>query len=548
MKIRTVLIVALAIFTFSPAAIIFYIINASAIQNTKQHSFQQLQHVVESTSSTINNRIFDEDSIATLLSAHHLVVKHATCVQSEECITRVDDELVNVISNIDGLTNIRIYNRQAELTYYQLGFALSPEQMQLPELQSNFEFVWLDDLLYIHRVNIISQNNQQIGWLETYFEASWLVDAMKTVNVSGTYANFLLALKLNEQKLILTTEPSDNLHIDYQQLTNPLLKAAAEQSINGRQLSLEKNSFNQAEDFFVLTRGLAKPNWGLVLSMDNRQINRLTQDQLAQPLLIALSILIATILVGIFTALLIVRPVENLVQETKSEQVNELTKFATEVEEKGWFEIKRLAQNFNQIIANSSEISTELKKRIMERTIELNKAKLELKDLANRDALTGLYNAHYLDTRMSAELNRAKRNNAGIGIITFQIDGFDKIKNVPGNRQGDRVMKICANHVKNLLKPSDIVVRVNDDTFCIVLLKDAVLNTQDLVEKLKQELDTINYGTSEYSAHHSHSFGINIEDTAQGSFKKMFEKSVAALRYAKTQGGNMAINYFDLKK
>ncbi|MEA3421225.1 MAG: diguanylate cyclase, partial [Acidobacteriota bacterium] len=80
-----------------------------------------------------------------------------------------------------------------------------------------------------------------------------------------------------------------------------------------------------------------------------------------------------------------------------------------------------------------------------------------LKNLANIDSLTGVYNKSNFDKQLNKEIERYKRYSHGLSIIIIDIDDFKKINDQHGNSVGDNILKDLARILKKNIRTVDIV-------------------------------------------------------------------------------------------
>lgn len=88
--------------------------------------------------------------------------------------------------------------------------------------------------------------------------------------------------------------------------------------------------------------------------------------------------------------------------------------------------------------------------------------------LAERDALTGLYNRHRFQERLEQLIAGAARSGTRFSLLYFDLDEFKYINDTYGHRAGDTVLVRMAGEIKNLVRNSDIFARLGGDEFAIV--------------------------------------------------------------------------------
>jgi len=92
-----------------------------------------------------------------------------------------------------------------------------------------------------------------------------------------------------------------------------------------------------------------------------------------------------------------------------------------------------------------------------------------LRELALRDALTGLYNRRYLDDVLNRELHRAQRNGKPVAVVMIDIDHFKHFNDKYGHDAGDFVLSALARAITKSIRPSDIACRYGGEELVVVL-------------------------------------------------------------------------------
>jgi len=92
-------------------------------------------------------------------------------------------------------------------------------------------------------------------------------------------------------------------------------------------------------------------------------------------------------------------------------------------------------------------------------------AEARIRDLAERDPLTGLPNrAHF-----QSELQRALGGGAGVGLILLDLDNFKQVNDTLGHDAGDLLLQIVARRLRDALRSEDTLGRLGGDEFAILL-------------------------------------------------------------------------------
>ncbi len=94
-----------------------------------------------------------------------------------------------------------------------------------------------------------------------------------------------------------------------------------------------------------------------------------------------------------------------------------------------------------------------------------------LKDMALRDALTGVFNRHAFVPDVEAEFIRADRARIGMGVLMIDIDNFKGINDTYGHGAGDETLRQVAQAIRISCRPYDTVCRWGGEEF-VVLIAD----------------------------------------------------------------------------
>ena len=95
----------------------------------------------------------------------------------------------------------------------------------------------------------------------------------------------------------------------------------------------------------------------------------------------------------------------------------------------------------------------------------------KLREQANRDSLTGLFNRRYLEGTLERELARCKRENTPLTMLLLDIDHFKQVNDTHGHPAGDEVLRVFARALQESARAEDIACRYGGEEFLLVMPK-----------------------------------------------------------------------------
>ena len=109
---------------------------------------------------------------------------------------------------------------------------------------------------------------------------------------------------------------------------------------------------------------------------------------------------------------------------------------------------------------------------------------------ATTDYLTGLPNARSLFLQLDRELARCKRDKAPLTLMVCDMNGFKKINDRFGHLEGNRVLRLFAQALKDSCREYDYVARMGGDEFVVIapgLQSDAAAKKIEQIRPLARQ-------------------------------------------------------------
>ncbi|MCX6052069.1 MAG: diguanylate cyclase [Campylobacterales bacterium] len=159
-----------------------------------------------------------------------------------------------------------------------------------------------------------------------------------------------------------------------------------------------------------------------------------------------------------------------------------------------------------------------------------------IRDLANKDFLTGAYNRRYFFDAGTAIYEKAKRKKEPLAVAMIDIDKFKNINDTYGHDVGDVAIKEIKKILDANLRASDLMARFGGEEFCILLENITIEDTQLLFEKIRNSFEKNIINTHDLSISYTISAGIYYGLAT--SLQEMIRLSDEALYDSKENGRN----------
>lgn len=93
----------------------------------------------------------------------------------------------------------------------------------------------------------------------------------------------------------------------------------------------------------------------------------------------------------------------------------------------------------------------------------------ELKNIANIDELTGLYNHRYFQEFLQNSIDNADKEKQEVSLLFMDIDYFKNFNDVNGHQAGDLLLKEISQIMKYCIRSTDAVARYGGEEFAVIL-------------------------------------------------------------------------------
>lgn len=163
-----------------------------------------------------------------------------------------------------------------------------------------------------------------------------------------------------------------------------------------------------------------------------------------------------------------------------------------------------------------------------------------LNQLSVIDPVTGSYNRCYLNNYVDNLLSLSNREQKKVAFVKIGIDQYKAIIDEFNYETGDKVLKLLADTLKNTVRESDIVIKISNDEFLVVLINiisesNAIMIAEKLINNFSKESVIVNDETKQILMK-TISGGISIFPDNATTIDEIIKKSDIALYEAKNKG------------
>jgi diguanylate cyclase (GGDEF)-like protein len=158
--------------------------------------------------------------------------------------------------------------------------------------------------------------------------------------------------------------------------------------------------------------------------------------------------------------------------------------------------------------------------------------------LAERDALTGLFNRHRFNEELARLIAEAQRNRSRLALFFFDLDEFKYINDTFGHRAGDAMLIRVAGEIAGQVRRNEILARLGGDEFAILVpdVTDEML--QALAERLTQRVAMVRFQFEGQSLRLTTSLGIAVYPDHADNAEDLISRADTAMYQAKDAGKN----------
>ena len=132
-----------------------------------------------------------------------------------------------------------------------------------------------------------------------------------------------------------------------------------------------------------------------------------------------------------------------------------------------------------------------LRVRLQVQRGELLDAMERIRDMAQRDELTGLCNRRHMNELLAATVRRMERSGKSLSVCLIDIDFFKKVNDAYGHRVGDEVLRGFAAKAILNLRPTDTRARWGGEEVLLLMYDTRGDQAMASVERLRESISAL---------------------------------------------------------
>ena len=160
----------------------------------------------------------------------------------------------------------------------------------------------------------------------------------------------------------------------------------------------------------------------------------------------------------------------------------------------------------------------------------------ELKNKANKDYLTGMYNRRYLFDSGKKLYEEYKNKSKNFAVALIDIDKFKNINDTYGHNMGDIAIKEVAIILNKYVDKDALISRMGGEEFCMFIYDKKEEEVKNLLEQIRVGFEKNEIQVGDLKLEFTVSIGCSLEYGE--SLDEMIQKADIGLYDAKNSGRN----------
>jgi diguanylate cyclase (GGDEF)-like protein len=170
----------------------------------------------------------------------------------------------------------------------------------------------------------------------------------------------------------------------------------------------------------------------------------------------------------------------------------------------------------------------------------------QVRELAEKDSLTGLSNRYHFEEALKVSIDNNKRTQTTIALLLLDLDHFKNINDTYGHETGDKLLKSTAARINQCLRGNELFGRLGGDEFAILITglkyaNDATAVGHRIIKALESPIEI-----NGHSIQCGVSIGISMHPQNADSAEELTKYADIAMYRAKKKGRNQLCYFEDV--
>jgi diguanylate cyclase (GGDEF)-like protein len=165
----------------------------------------------------------------------------------------------------------------------------------------------------------------------------------------------------------------------------------------------------------------------------------------------------------------------------------------------------------------------------------------ELREKANRDSQTGLYNKGFILEQLDYHIELAKRSDDAMALLMIDIDHFKNVNDTHGHLGGDEVLRELTAIFRERMRAVNIAGRYGGEEFVIIAPMSNFESARHMAERLRKTVEEHVFRWRVREIRITISIGVSIWNKHVRSGKEMIQIADDAMYEAKKDGRNRVV-------
>lgn len=154
--------------------------------------------------------------------------------------------------------------------------------------------------------------------------------------------------------------------------------------------------------------------------------------------------------------------------------------------------LRRAHDEMEQRVQERTRDLMEANRQLMVEIADRRRLEEKLRELSERDPLTGIFNRRKLFEILAIETEKSLRHGWPLSLIIFDLDHFKQVNDLFGHDAGDLVLKETVRIVSLNIRKIDVFSRYGGEEFVILCMETDRNGAMALGEKIRKSIEGMN--------------------------------------------------------